>query len=177
MAKSLNLSLGTNNIVLSIQEFLTLKGIMLVNIVEKHSGIFGLKSLLSEMSNIFSSRSPADVSIHEVVHTKDKAFNCDLCSAQFTQKASLKDHYNVHMKTFQCEHCKKSFGRQRYLDNHVKSCTGGVTKSSLRFKKEDLQPPQIHHEHPQYVQLNIAPDQNIQGISYLVTTEPPTIVP
>ena len=150
---------------------------MLVNIVEKHSGICDLKSLLSEMSNIFSSRSPADVSIHEVVHTKDKAFNCDLCSAQFTQKASLKDHYNVHMKTFQCEHCKKSFGRQRYLDNHIKSCTGGVTKSSLRFKKEDPQPPQIHHEHPQYVQLNIAPDQNIQGISYLVTTEPPTIVP
>ena len=83
-------------------------------------------------------RSPADVTIHEAVHTKVKAFNCDMCNAQFTQKASLKDHYNVHLKTFQCEHCKKAFGRQRYLINHIKSCAGGRPVSKFVKNEESI---------------------------------------
>ncbi len=73
-----------------------------------------------------SFRSPSDLKIHEVVHTKDKAFTCDICNEKFTQKASLKDHCNVHLKKFVCSVCNKAFGRQRYLNNHEKSC--GHTK-------------------------------------------------
>ena len=37
----------------------------------------------------------------------------------FTQKSSLKDHYNVHMKKFICPVCDKAFGRQRYVQCNV----------------------------------------------------------
>jgi len=55
----------------------------------------------------------------------------------FTQKSSLKDHYNVHMKKFICPVCDKAFGRQRYLDNHVKGC--GNSR-----KDEEIQQDQKH---------------------------------
>ena len=78
-------------------------------------------------------RSQSDLSIHAVVHTKIKSFNCDICQAQFTQKASLKDHQNVHLKKFKCSTCNKAFGRQRYLDSHLKSCGHGQTS----YKKKE----------------------------------------
>ena len=73
--------------------------------------------------------------IHAVVHTKEKSFRCDICQAQFSQKASLKDHQNVHLKKFQCSTCNKAFGRQRYLESHLKSCS---TNSAAASKKKTL---------------------------------------
>ena len=98
----------------------------------KHNGITYIprRYTCSHCSKAF--RSQSDLSIHAVVHTKVKSFNCDICQAQFTQKASLKDHQNVHMKKFQCSTCNKAFGRQRYLDSHLKSCGHGQTSNKKK---------------------------------------------
>ena len=77
-----------------------------------------------------------------MVHTKEKAHKCDWdgCGQAFSQKASLRDHMNVHEKRFQCQGCQKvmndvtnsrliednfhlqAFGRERYLVLHNKTC-------------------------------------------------------
>lgn len=69
-------------------------------------------------------RCQADLKTHSVVHTKAKPYNCDWpqCGQSFSQKASLKDHLNVHEKKFQCDGCRKCFGRERYLMLHCKTC-------------------------------------------------------
>jgi len=69
-------------------------------------------------------RCQADLKTHSVVHTKSKPYSCEWpnCGISFSQKASLKDHMNVHENKFQCEGCKKSFGRERYLILHSKTC-------------------------------------------------------
>ena len=90
----------------------------------KHSGMVYIKRNYACQDCGKTFRSPSDLQIHRVVHTKEKAFACDTCNAQFSQKASLKDHYNVHLKYYVCRVCNKAFGRQRYLDNHAKSCSG-----------------------------------------------------
>ena len=97
--------------------------------IAKHSGSTYIKRKFacSQCEKAFRSRS--DLQIHQVVHTKLRAFNCSAsgCSSSFTQKASLQDHLNVHMKKFQCTTCHKAFGRHRYLLSHMKSnCHGTV---------------------------------------------------
>jgi len=69
-------------------------------------------------------RCHADLKTHSVVHTKAKPYTCEWvnCNQSFSQKASLKDHLNVHENKYQCEGCKKSFGRERYLMLHRKTC-------------------------------------------------------
>ena len=89
----------------------------------KHSGTVYIKRSYNCSDCDKAFRSPSDLKIHQVVHSKAKAFTCDICQAVFTQKASLKDHYNVHLKKFVCHFCSKPFGRERYLNNHLKGCS------------------------------------------------------
>ena len=67
-------------------------------------------------------RCKTDLDTHSVVHTKEKPFSCPICHLSFTQRASLKDHQNVHENKYQCSFCQKSFGRERYLSQHKTSC-------------------------------------------------------
>ena len=86
-------------------------------------------------------RSAADLKIHFVVHTKEKPFLCSWtnCGQSFAQKASLKDHMNVHEEKFKCHGCEKSFGRERYLVMHVKACVKANQESQLLEKSTNQQ--------------------------------------
>lgn len=77
----------------------------------------------------------ADLKIHNVVHSKEKPFKCDQCAMAFTQKASLKDHQNVHKRIFVCSRCNNAFGRRRYLDQHVSTCSSILPPTTLRIDK------------------------------------------
>ena len=53
-----------------------------------------------------------------------KLFQCNLCDASFTRKASLKDHITaIHegQKPFQCNKCGVSFAQTSTLNRHVAS--------------------------------------------------------
>ncbi len=106
-------------------------------------------------------RSQSDLRIHSVVHTKDKNFVCDICNAQFTQKASLKDHYNMHLKKFQCTLCKKAFGRQRYLDSHVKGCGQPSKTAATTTVNAILQEAKLALVEENHI-VHIIPDQQHQ---------------
>ena len=78
-------------------------------------------------------RSQADLKIHVIVHTKEKAFQCSWpeCGQSFGQKASLKDHINVHEERFKCHGCDKCFGRERYLVMHLKTCVRAAQDTQI----------------------------------------------
>ena len=93
-------------------------------------------------------RCKADLESHMVVHTRDKPYSCDICGQAFSQKASLKDHENVHMEKYQCAACKKSFGRERYLKLHRKTCVHLNTPQSPqegRAVVEEGVPGEVQH--------------------------------
>jgi len=97
-------------------------------------------------------RCQADLKTHSVVHTKAKPYKCDWpqCGQSFSQKASLKDHLNVHENKFQCEGCKKSFGRERYLMLHCKTCvhlsrTNEVVHHDIIDQSEDVNSVGVQH--------------------------------
>ena len=94
----------------------------LKNHISKHTGIEYVKRKYACDVCSKSFRCNADLNTHSVVHTKEKPFQCPSCSMSFTQRASLKDHVNVHENKFQCSLCQKSFGRKRYLLQHQSSC-------------------------------------------------------
>ena len=79
---------------------------------------------------------------HMVVHSKERPFVCSWpdCDQSFSQKASLKDHVNVHEKKYQCHLCEKAFGRERYLKMHSKTCTG---RDKSKEKADDTDVPHI----------------------------------
>ena len=122
-----------------------------------------------------SFRSPADLKMHEVVHTKSKNFTCDICKATFTQKSSLKDHYNVHTKRFTCPVCSKSFGRQRYLDNHVRSCGQSRKEAEQSATTEEVIATETINKHEAGTVIVIdeaGQQQTLQQVSFMVTSNP-----
>jgi len=68
-----------------------------------------------------------ELNIHSVVHTGQKPFSCQPCGEKFTQKCSLKTHYNRHKTgtvgsdSFTCTICNKICKTFAALKSHSKS--------------------------------------------------------
>lgn len=140
----------------------------------KHTGTVYIKRNYKCLECQKSFRSPADLRTHQVVHTKTKAFACDLCNAMFTQKASLKDHYNVHLKKFVCRVCDKAFGRQRYLENHEKICGHSTTTATVN--KNEVKDEIAGASNAAAVILINQEGQQVQQVSFMVPDEPPPAI-
>ena len=66
---------------------------------------------------------------HMVKHTKEKAFICDMCGKQYSQKQNLRDHIsryhneedNSNRYPYSCEHCKRMYRNQTNLYKHMET--------------------------------------------------------
>ena len=77
-----------------------------------------------------SFRCQSDLKIHSVVHSKEKPFSCDMCSAVFSQRASLKG-----MSTYvRNRRSNKPFIQQGKKESSVGGPLAGIEKSNMHRK-------------------------------------------
>ena len=64
--------------------------------------------------------------MHELTHSKEKPYKCDVCGKAYTHPTNLKIHKQEHsgIKPFQCEQCGKTFRTTNRLKMHQTSHTG-----------------------------------------------------
>jgi len=55
------------------------------------------------------------------VHPQLPPFKCNVCTNEYSSKAKLNYHMNVHLKPFVCEQCEKKFATKYSMEKHVKS--------------------------------------------------------
>lgn len=86
---------------------------------------------------------------HQVVHTKEKLFECKKCPRKFAHSSSLKDHLKTHTgQIMKCQFCSKAFNTMPSLRAHrathpeyseFKKCksNSGVDATSKQLESAD----------------------------------------
>lgn len=63
---------------------------------------------------------------HMLTHVGEGLHKCDMCSLQFTHKATLSHHRHMCEKPYMCELCPSTFCRKKSLDRHKQLHARGV---------------------------------------------------
>ena len=68
------------------------------------------------------------------VHERKRPFQCNTCSASFSQKGGLRTHIalvHVGMKSFKCAICSKSYKTKQSLKLHIDSADEGKKHTNV----------------------------------------------
>lgn len=81
---------------------------------------------------------------HQMLHTNEKPFGCDLCPSRFKWKAALKTHMIVHTgkKQHVCDVCGSSFTTKGSMKKHKSKCITNrnyLNENSFCFFKQIIQ--------------------------------------
>lgn len=66
---------------------------------------------------------------HEVIHSKERPFVCEICASSFKMIDGLKNHMKRHgsiIKNHVCNQCDHKFSSKDRLDQHMMTHTGLV---------------------------------------------------
>lgn len=104
---------------------------------EKCASGAGYKCPHEGCNKIFKER--GSVGRHLVTHT-GKRFQCDQCSASYTQKNALKIHMQVHSNPdmYKCGVCGFKYGTQNGLRQHMKSDGACIRQKSRNPEMDDM---------------------------------------
>ena len=98
-------------------------GDLRAHVKQKHTDRSVKKKLQFSMWD-YSCDRPSRLKLHEVTHTKVKAFKCTVCDKSFTKKGGLTKHIkSIHTKEskYQCQSCDKIFNLRSNLFRHLKT--------------------------------------------------------
>lgn len=85
----------------------------------------GEKRFQCEVCSKWTARA-ADLAIHMRSHTGEKPYACDLCKKRYHTSSNLAAHKRTHtgVRNHLCEVCSRSFGDARTLKCHMRTHTG-----------------------------------------------------
>lgn len=63
---------------------------------------------------------------HELIHTNEKPFSCEICQKSFRQESSFRRHKLIHadVKPYSCKYCFKKIRHETALKEHERIHTG-----------------------------------------------------
>ena len=81
-----------------------------------------------------------------LIHTKDKAHECDICKKKFSQKSHLVDDFRIHLgeKPYGCAKCGKWFTDNSNRNQHIRNSHKELSKEQQSELKCKIQRSIVH---------------------------------